>query len=142
MGVHDHAVGLEPRESLTLQQMKIASRVESCAIVCVSVADYLLQSTFAKKVENIALIPVYKGRKWSDYDTRTVRLLRCLIGGQPPLEPQPQDNKRPGLFNLFLENRRGPLQANEMMWKDCTEEFPEVRVVDDMKVVQALVQMR
>jgi len=140
--LHDH-VALKPREPLTLQQMKIVSRVETCAVVCVSVADYLLESTFAKDLENIALIPVYMGRKWSDYDTRTVRLLRCLIGGQPPTEPQTEYKKRPGLLELFLlPNLQDPPTANQMIWKDCTEDFPEVRVLDDLEVVEQLVQMR
>jgi len=140
--IHQHAGWALPQEVLTLQQMKIASRVESCAIVCVTVADYLLQSTTMKQVENIVLIPVYSGRKWSDYDTRTVRLLRCLIGGQPPAEPQDEDKKRPGLLKLFLQETHDPLQPNEMLWKYCKEDFPEVRVLDDMKVVEELVQMQ
>jgi len=122
---------------------EIASRVESCAVVCVSVADYLLQSTIGKEVENVALIPVYGERKWSFYDMRTIRMFRCLIGGQPPSEPPSEDKKRPGLVTLFLPaSRHGPPQPNEMTWKDCKEDFPEIRALDDMHVVEKLVQTK
>jgi len=29
-----------------------------------------------------------------------------------------------------------------MMWKDCNEDFPEVQVLDDMKIVEELVQTK
>jgi len=132
------------QEAATLQQMKITDHVESCAIVCVSVADYLLQSTFGKQMENIVLIPVYRGRKWSAYDTKTVHLLRCLLGGQPPTEQLLEDKKRPGLVSLFRPSTfpgpPRPTEMNEMTWNDCKDVFPEVQVLDDMKLVERLVQ--
>jgi len=130
-------------DQTSLQQTRLASRVEACAVVCVSVVDYLLHSSTWKQVENIALIPVYRERKWSDYDTRTVRLLRCLIGGQPPTEPLPEDQERAGLLRLFvLDQPNGPLSHNKLTWKECKNEFPEVSPSDDLKVVEGLVRIK
>mmetsp|Transcript_32122 Transcript_32122/g.63293 ORF Transcript_32122/g.63293 Transcript_32122/m.63293 type:complete len:327 (-) Transcript_32122:345-1325(-) len=141
--VFEHSGSLNSHEQLTLQQRMTLSRVESCAVMCISVADYLLQDSTWKTMENIAMIPIYGGLKWSDYDVRTVRLLRCLVGGQPPTHPQSEDKKRPGLLKLFLPQKKPhPLLPNELTWNDCTNEFPEVRVLDDMEVVKQLVQRK
>jgi len=112
-------------------------RVQSCTLMCAAIIDYLMEKSFVKHVEEIGLAPWYGEKKWTDYGEKTLHLLKCVVGGEPPLDAE--DSQGSLLETLLAKSPPWHNPQVALSWNDCMDVFPTFTAEEDAAVVKNLV---
>merc|ERR1740123_1939223 len=85
--------------------------LRSCALVCMSILDYLLPLDAWNRVENILLLPRYGALKWTDYQLKMGSMVKCLMD-----VPLVSSHDKLGLVPPFLHppSGRKPMTSPEV----------------------------